>query len=133
MNQAVSWLPVDRAANSVLEILLHDGQLNNFLHLENPVRQSMRDISMTMARALRLPNPDGIPFDQWLEKARQVGSLQSLEQFFSDHFRDLAHGAVTLDTQKSRLLSKELQGSTSISDGLLVRYIERWRKEGFLQ
>lgn len=115
------------------EILLHDGQLDRFLHLENPARQSMRDVSTAMAQALRLPNPDGIPFDQWLVKARQVGSLQSLEQFFSEHFRDLAHGAVTLDTQKSRLLSRELQGSTSLNNDLLVRYIERWQKEGFLQ
>lgn len=93
----------------------------------------MGEISGTMAQALQLSNPDGIPFDQWLEKARQVGSLQSLEQFFSDHFRDLAHGAVTLDTQKARLLSKELRESTGIGEGLLVRYVERWREEGFLQ
>ncbi|KAK7756911.1 putative secondary metabolism biosynthetic enzyme [Diatrype stigma] len=133
MNGAVSWLPVDRAANSLSEILLHDGRLDRYLHLESPIRQPMREISATMAHALQLPNPEGIPFDQWLEKARQVGSLQSLEQFFSDHFRDLAHGAVTLDTHKARLLSKQLRESTSVGENLLVRYIERWRKEGFLR
>ena len=116
-----------------MEILLHDGQLDRFLHLENPARQSMREISMVMAQALRLPIPDGIPFEQWLEKARRAGSLQSLEAFFSDHFRDLAHGAVTLDTQKARSISKELQEATSISRDVLIRYVERWRNEGFLQ
>lgn len=86
-----------------------------------------------MAQALQLPNPNGIPFEQWLEKARQAGSLQSLEAFFSDHFRDLANGVVTLDTQKARAVSKVLKGATTVSHNILVRYIERWRKEGFLQ
>ncbi|RYP83571.1 hypothetical protein DL769_001325 [Monosporascus sp. CRB-8-3] len=133
LNGTVSWLPVDRAAASVVEILLYDGHLGRFLHLENPVRQSMADISAIMAQALRLPNSSAIPFDQWLEKARQTGSLGSLEAFFADHFRDLAHGAVILDTQKSKSISKTLKRTTSIDQDLLVRYIKRWQKEGFIQ
>ena len=131
--QAISWLPVDRAANSLVEILLHSGQLDRFLHVENPTRQPMSEIAATMAQALRLSNTEGIPFDQWLDKARKAGSLHSLEAFFSEHFRELAHGAVTLDTRKSTSVSEVLRRSSSISKDLSVRYIERWRKEGFLQ
>ena len=116
-----------------MEILLYNGQLDRFLHVENPTRQPMSDISAAMAQALRLSNTEGIPFDQWLDKARNSGTLQSLERFFSEHFRELAHGAVTLDTHKSTAVSAVLRGSSSISNELSVRYIERWRKEGFLQ
>lgn len=93
----------------------------------------MSEISTAMAQALRLSNTEGIPFDQWLDKALKAGSLQSLEAFFSEHFRELAHGAVTLDTRKSTSLSEVLRESSGISEDLLIRYIERWRKEGFLQ
>jgi hypothetical protein len=123
---------VDRAAHSLVEISLHEGQPCPFLHLENPIRQSMQDIATIMARELRLPTPSGIPFIQWLEKCKEIDSLGSLETFFTEHFRDLAHGAVVLDTKKSRSISRSLRGVSGISKDLLIKYIARWRLEEFI-
>jgi hypothetical protein len=130
----VSWLPVDHAAQSLVSMLFHAGDLPRFLHLENPIRQSMTDIFTVMARELGLEKgSEVLPFEEWLQRASATGSIASLEPFFRDHFRSLGHGSVVLDTSKARTVSRSLRGVGAIGHGLLGEYIRRWRREGFLQ
>ncbi|KAJ8133349.1 hypothetical protein O1611_g272 [Lasiodiplodia mahajangana] len=98
-----SWIPVDRAASSLSEILLYRGKINSFLHLENPIRQPLKDIFTIMAHELHLEQPFMIPFEQWLQRATTAGEIRSLESFYAVHFHDLAGGAVTLDTANAPL------------------------------
>ncbi|KAI0103345.1 hypothetical protein GGR51DRAFT_573268 [Nemania sp. FL0031] len=130
---AASWIPVDRAASSLSEMLLHRGRINNFLHLETPVRQLLNDIFTIMAHELRLQRPFVIPFDQWLRRATLAGEIRSLESFYTDHFRDLAGGAVTLDTAKARGVSNCLMQSGGIQKELIIEYVHRWQRDGFLK
>ncbi|GAP82675.2 putative L-aminoadipate-semialdehyde dehydrogenase large subunit [Rosellinia necatrix] len=130
---AASWMPVDRAAHALNEILLSEGATDSFLHLENPVRQPLRDVFTIMAHELRLSRPFVIPFDQWLERVTKSGEIRSLESFFKDHFHELAGGAVTLDTVKGRAMSKCLKGSGALEKELIIEYLQRWRHEGFLE
>ncbi|ROT35236.1 acetyl-CoA synthetase-like protein [Sodiomyces alkalinus F11] len=129
---SISWLPVDRAAKSVGEMLLHSGTVERFLHLENPVRQPMADVCTIMANELGLA-AQHMPFDEWLQRADEVGATRSLESFFKNHFRTLASGAVVLDTSKARTISATLRGSGGLPRDLVVEYIKRWRQQGFLQ
>ncbi|KAI1762633.1 hypothetical protein GGR53DRAFT_500986 [Hypoxylon sp. FL1150] len=129
----MSWIPVDRAAQSLIEMALHEGSVDRFVHLENPIRQSISNAFTIMGYEMRLSSPVLLPYEQWVKKATEVGAIRSLELFFKDHFRELAEGGVTLDTTKARALSKTLTGSGGVGRELLIEYINRWRRDGFLK
>jgi hypothetical protein len=103
-----------------------------YLHIENPIRQRMSDITAIWAHELGFTSRNAIPFEEWIQRCRDADSLGSLEDFFSNHFRDLAEGSVLLDTTKSRSISGTLRGVSSISKDLLIKYINRWRLESFI-
>ncbi|KAI1132516.1 hypothetical protein F5Y10DRAFT_261227 [Nemania abortiva] len=128
-----SWIPVDRAASSLSEVLLCRGKINNFLHLENPVRQPLKDIFTIMAHEMRLQRPYIIPLEQWLQRAAMTGEIRSLESFYKDHFQELAGGAVTLDTAEARALSNRLRCSCGLQKELIIEYVQRWQRDGFLK
>ncbi|KAI0551133.1 hypothetical protein F4679DRAFT_594173 [Xylaria curta] len=128
-----SWMPVDRAASSLSEILMCRGKTSNFLHLENPVRQPLKDIFTIMASELRLQRPFMVPFEQWLQSVTTAGEIRSLESFYKDHFHQLAGGTVTLDTVKARTLSNGLMRSGGLDKDLIIEYVRRWQRNGFLK
>lgn len=111
---------------------LHVGDVPRFLHLENPVRQPMADILTFIAAELGLPAKT-IPYEEWLQRCLDAGSLRSLEGFFKEHFRALANGSVVLDTRMARTVSATLRGSGGVPQELVMRYVARWRKDGFLE
>ncbi|KAJ2995082.1 hypothetical protein NUW58_g1377 [Xylaria curta] len=127
-----SWMPVDRAASCLSEILMRGGKVDNFLHLENPVRQPLKDIFTIMAHEMGLSRPFVIPFEKWLQRVTVTGEVGSLGSFLTDHFDELAGGAVTLDTAKARALSNRLAGSSALDKELIVDYLKRWQHDGFL-
>ncbi|XXH03672.1 hypothetical protein Hte_010077 [Hypoxylon texense] len=129
----MSWIPVDRAAQSLVEMALHRGNVDRFVHLENPVRQSMSNAFTIMGYEMQLSSPILIPYEQWVKRVTEIGAIRGLELFFKDHFRDLAEGGVILDTTKARALSKTLAGSSGVGRELLIEYLNRWRRDGFLK
>ena len=126
----MSWLPVDRAGRSLVEIMFCPNKLDSFLHLENPTRQPARDIMTIMAYELGIADNGLMPFDEWKRKAAELGVIESLSDFFGDHFRALALGSIVLDTTKARAASGTLRGSSALSRDLLVKYLERWTEQG---
>lgn len=131
--KVASWIPVDRAASSLSEMLMRKGKINNFLHLENPVRQPLKDIFTIMGHEMRLQRPFMISFEEWLQRVTKAGEIRSLENFYKDHFHELAGGAVTLDTTKARTLSKSLMCSGGLQKELIIEYVHRWQRDGFLK
>lgn len=128
----MSWLPVDRAAKSLVEMTLHVGDVPRFLHLENPVRQPMADIMTFIAAELGV-RAKPLPYEEWLQLCLDAGVLSSLEEFFKEHFRSLSSGSVVLDTQMARAVSGTLRGSGGVPQEMAMRYVARWRKNGFLE
>jgi hypothetical protein len=126
-------MPVDRAAHSLAEMLLRRGKTDNFVHLENPVRQPLKDIFTIMAHELQLSRPFLIPYEEWLQRATAAGEIRSLESFYKDHFHELAGGVVMLDTVKARSFSKCLKGSGAVARDLIIDYVRRWQRDGFLE
>lgn len=135
----VSWLPVDRAARALLEILLfHDSSdtpLPRFLHLENPVRQPIQDIFVLAGRHFGWPAMRPLEqCDEWLRRAVEAGVLEPhLEGFFKNDFQDLANGGLVLDTTRARALSRTLRGTGAVESDLVVDYLRRWQQDGTLE
>ncbi|KAI1145783.1 hypothetical protein F4825DRAFT_442844 [Nemania diffusa] len=128
----ISWLPADHAAQSLVDILLHGGDIGSrFLHLENPIRQPMQDVIAIMGDELGLARPYTRPLDEWIARATELGAIRSLEGFFADHYLDLAQGAVSLATDRARAVSQTLRGQSAVPKEMLVRYVRDWRREGF--
>ncbi|KAH7036703.1 hypothetical protein B0J12DRAFT_581494 [Macrophomina phaseolina] len=73
-----------------------------------------------------------IPFEAWLQRMAATGVAASLTDFFQNDFRALANGSVVLDTRAAREASAHLRGCGGLSRELIVEYIGRWKKSGFL-
>ncbi|KAI0437521.1 hypothetical protein F4803DRAFT_565987 [Xylaria telfairii] len=69
----------------------------------------------------------------WLQRMTKAGESRSLESFYKDHFHELAGGAVTLDTTKARALSNSLMWSGGLQKELIIEYVHRWQRDGFLK
>lgn len=119
-------------------MLLHPAEVPRFVHLENPVRQPIRDLITIMARELGMaPNRAAgtlLPFEEWLKRAVDSGVMvSSLEGFFRKHFRVLGQGTIVLDTVKARRISKSLRSHSGVGKGVVEGYVRKWKGEGFLK
>lgn len=130
--QEFSWLPVDRAARSLVDILFHVEAANSaYFHLDNPTRQPLSALGAFVVEELGLKE-GCIPFEDWLERMAATGHAASLVDFFRNDFEALASGSVVLDTPVARAASIHLRGSGGLSKDVIVEYIRRWRKLGYL-
>ncbi|KAF2280128.1 acetyl-CoA synthetase-like protein [Westerdykella ornata] len=128
----MSWLPMDRAAKSLVDILFSESPSGSFTcNLENPVRQPMSDLGAFVVHELKLADKM-IAFDAWLGRVSNTGYAASLLDFFRNDFQALANGDVILDTTVARSVSTHLRASGAISKDLIVEYIRRWREIGHL-
>jgi hypothetical protein len=114
----------------LIDILFQHDKAPLVLHVENPVRQNADNIMNRLASALGLSAARKIPYQEWLRKVSNLGAFDSLIDFFTNDFQDLALGKVKLDTKKAMHCSKTLQESRGVDDDLLVEYIRRWEKQG---
>ncbi|RPB17548.1 acetyl-CoA synthetase-like protein [Morchella conica CCBAS932] len=138
----LSWIPVDRAAKVVIELLLQPTKPAPVYHLENPMRQPWMDILTLLSRALDLKSseegkPAVIPFDQWLDKVRSIDDYEknpagNVVKFLEEEFTSMASGAVILDTQKARGASDTLANSGGIEKKHIDLYVNYWRSIGHL-
>ncbi|KAF2818865.1 putative NRPS-like enzyme [Ophiobolus disseminans] len=127
-----SWLPVDRAARSLVDILFYgDAAKSAYYHLENPIRQPLSALGAFVVEELGLKE-GCIPFEAWLERMAATGHAASLVDFFKNNFQALASGNVVLDTRATRMASIHLRGSGGLSRNLIVEYVRRWRRSGYL-
>ncbi|KAI1261342.1 hypothetical protein F5Y18DRAFT_419522 [Xylariaceae sp. FL1019] len=70
---------------------------------------------------------------QWLERATAAGGTGSLDSFYKQHFSQLASGLVVLDTTNARAVSPSLARSGGLEKDLVMKYVDRWRRAGFLE
>jgi hypothetical protein len=141
--QSFSWIPIDIAAKSIIEILFShaDSTVKDIVyHIENPIRQAWKPLLPVLARKLRLKTPLPIPFRIWLERASSLSSAEAdmgyihhLLPFLQEEFQVLSSGGVVLDTTRARLVSRSLRACDGVTIELLDRYLESWRRDHFLQ
>ncbi len=138
LDGTLSWYPVNEVAATLGELLISDTASDLIYHIENPSRQSWKDMIATLARALDI-SPDGIiPFDSWTAKVREFGgstqenpALQLID-FFEHYFVSMSCGGLMLETSKTMRHSKTLETSGPVGSELVLRYINAWKQSGFL-
>ncbi|KAK0760792.1 hypothetical protein N5P37_005728 [Trichoderma harzianum] len=126
----ISWLPVDRASRSLIDILFQHDKVPLVLHVENPVQQNADSIMNTLVDALGLSPDRKMPYQEWLRKVLSLGVFDSLIDFLTNDFQDLALGEIRLDTKKAIYYSKTLQESQGVNNDVLIEYIRRGEKQG---
>jgi hypothetical protein len=130
--KSYSWLPVNRAAKVVVELLFQQGPSKSaFYHIENPIRQSNQDLAVILQHELGLTGPL-LPFDVWLSRVRDTGDAKELLEFFENDFERLSGGTISLDTRVARLGSPTLKRTSGVKKELIVKYVENWKAMGFL-
>lgn len=90
-----------------------------------------------VSKELGLPEPI-TAFDEWLESVISRGSndedypVQQLYLFFKSYFQTAACGRVVLDTQVAARLSNQLRGFGALDEPVVRKYVEHWKKTGYL-
>ncbi|KAJ5131411.1 Type I Iterative Polyketide synthase (PKS) [Penicillium bovifimosum] len=136
----LSWCPVNDVAATLGELLLvtETRTSDPFYHIENPTRQSWREMIEILSDALRMPRGNLIPFKDWLDAVRGFeGSIKDnpakpLADFLSQNFVRMSCGGLILDTTRSRAHSPTLRELGRVSSELVLKYIQAWKNMGFL-
>lgn len=137
-------MPVNRAAAVIAELLFSSG-FQPIYHMENPSRQSWRDVLENLASILNSNNQPQlcqplpiIPFATWLSRVQELGNDQEhnyalkVMPFLEHDFIRTASGVVVLGMTNAKLDSPTLVNSTALDRKHLEEYCDYWRKQGFL-
>lgn len=134
MLQTFSWIPVDRTAQVLSEVLLNTEPSSTAFHLENPIRQSWHDALTIISRELNLPKNGSLPFDEWLDEVCAASEIrpgdnpvQKLSEFFKTNFKRMSTGTVTLATDNTRAASPSLQSLGEVQQETIAGYVKYWR------
>ena len=131
--QTLSWLPVDRAARVISQLLLRPLPEKLFFHVENPVRQPWSDAITIIERKLGILSANRLPFITWLKQAMDKDAINpSLLDFLKNHFLHMSGGGIVLDTKNSRTVSPTLKASGAVEMDTINLYIDYWRSIDYL-
>lgn len=137
--QTASWIPVNRAAKVVSELLFAPTTSPNpIFHLENPTRQSWLDIFSVISCSIGAPSDLGfLPFEHWLDLVKDNSDSANnpcakIIPFLEQEFLHMATGDVVLDTTHTRSVSATLAGSQALSEEHLRKFVDYWKREKFI-
>ena len=140
LHGTLSWIPVDYAAQVLVELLFASSSEQCIFHLENPIRQSWHEVLTTVASELRIAETSFLPYSEWLARVLAIpddrideNPVKKLAGFFTGDFEHMAGGGIIMDTGKARKASQCLRGINAIDEDLVVAYVARWREAGFLK
>jgi hypothetical protein len=130
----VTWLPVDVAAASLLELTRSDYPV---LHLVSPRPTPWNDIVSTFSTQLR--NIPIIQLEDWIARLRDVAvkvdedgtdAALILQEFFE---RGNFTGGANLSTERSVSASPVLANTEPIQKKDVEAYLAYWQKVGFIK
>jgi thioester reductase-like protein/acyl carrier protein len=138
------WLPVDKCAAVVVDLLDIDGCRDDateaypVYHVDNPVGQPWREMSTVLAAALHIPPHGIVPFDEWIRRVRRSSLLPAENPaalalgFLESHFERMACGGIVLDTRRASEHSKTMAAQGPVSAEVVRSYVSSWKAMGFL-
>ena len=135
----LSWYPVNAVAATLGELLMSDSTPHPIYHIENPKRQPWREMIGLLSSELGVPRENTISFEQWTERVGQwkgpaaENPAGHLDDFYKEHFVRMSCGDMVLDTNKCREHSETLRGAKALDSDLVRKYIDTWKKVGFLR
>ncbi|KAL8861119.1 MAG: hypothetical protein Q9178_002333 [Gyalolechia marmorata] len=129
----LSWLPVDKAARTVADLLLGPGTQGLVYHVENPVRQSWTDVCTVLEYNLGIAPRSRLPYWEWLEKVSKLEeSPADLMDFLRNDFLQMSGGSMILDTKECRVRSRTLSSAGAVKPSEIGLYLSFWRRCGYL-
>ncbi|KAL4875053.1 hypothetical protein BJY04DRAFT_233099 [Aspergillus karnatakaensis] len=143
------WVPVDTVAMTMVDLLLPElrdedtGRTPDaypVYHIDNPIGQPWKEMSLMLSNALEIPTDRIIPYRQWLEllrhsplnRERDIPAVKIME-FFTGSFEHMACGGLILDTRLSEEHSKTMAAQGPINAELVLKYVQSWKQMGFLK
>ena len=136
---SLSWLPVDMI-DTVCELLLASDTRRVVYHVENPVRHAWSDVLDVFATELGLTSaarlPPGKRLDQVCTSAdtdEEANLAKGLAESFRKVFERVAYRKDALSTDQAREYSLTLRHAEDVQDGVMKRFVERWRRTGHVK
>ncbi|KAK2608938.1 hypothetical protein QQS21_002514 [Conoideocrella luteorostrata] len=137
----LSWLPLEEAAASLSDLLLHDGlDCHAVYHVDNPIRRDWKDMITVLAEALGIPEKAVIPLTEWLRRVQIFPGENPWDNpaakamdFFEHKFQHMSCGGVTMATDNAREHSETLRNVRPVSDDVVKKYFQVWKTTGFLR
>ncbi|KAK0221405.1 hypothetical protein IW262DRAFT_897554 [Armillaria fumosa] len=124
----LSWLPVNRAGQIVVELLFSD-RFKSIYHMENPARQEWTEVIDNLSDILGIPVLD---YAEWLERVRGNEQVNKLIGFLERDFERMASGGVVLGTEEAKKDSRGMRESGIVGRKEVEEYVNYWRGVGVL-
>ncbi|KAL9629234.1 MAG: hypothetical protein Q9204_005391 [Flavoplaca sp. TL-2023a] len=136
----LSWTPVDLVAATLSDLAFQSSAPPApIYHIDNPVRQPWQKMITLWGTTLGIPLSNIVPFDEWVRRVRHFpGSTEKdnpaykLVDFLDGNFLRMSCGGLLLDTTRARSHSATLAAVGPVSDDVALRYIQYWKRIGFL-
>ncbi|MCJ1378978.1 hypothetical protein MMC17_002077 [Xylographa soralifera] len=134
----LSWTPVDDVAETLVDLAFVDDPYPIY-NIDNPVRQQWQDMLPVLADVLDIPRDNIIPFEEWVDLVRNSPDVvekdnpaSKLIDFLDSNFLRMSCGGLLLETTKAREHSKTLRAVGPVSADVTRKFVEYWKKTGFL-
>lgn len=140
LHGVMQWVPVDHCGAIVADFALNPEAVHPIYHIDNPVGQPWKNMSPVLARALSIPAGNIIPFQNWIKRVRTSPLPESdnpaarpgMAEFLAGHFERMSCGGLILDVSRAKEHSATIAAEGPVSLDLAVKYVESWRRMGFL-
>lgn len=135
MDTIIDWIPVDYAAQTIADIMLHTAYLStnrdqSVYHIVNPRLIQWDDVLQAMKEA-------GMTFDivsppEWVESLAQddKNPAYTLMGFYETNFKD-AFKMPVWKTTKTTTLAPILDKTPVVDASLFGKFLKRWQSVGF--
>jgi acyl transferase domain-containing protein/thioester reductase-like protein/acyl carrier protein/SAM-dependent methyltransferase len=140
----LSWTPVDQVASTLVDLAFLPAAENPYpiYHIDNPIRQSWKEMVPMLANALCIPPTGVIPFDDWVQRVKDhpchvegpdgENPAILLIDFLDANFLRMSCGGLLLETKKTREHSSTLANVGPVSEEVTELFVESWKEMGFL-
>ena len=140
----LSWTPVDEVASTLVDLVSLPTTETPYpiYHIDNPIRQTWKEMIPILAGALDIPSTHVIPFKDWVQRVkdhpRQVEGPEGenpailLIDFLDANFLRMSCGGLLLETKKAREHSRTLASVGPVSDEVTKLFVDSWKQTGFL-
>lgn len=140
LDGVLQWVPVDHCGAVSADLVMNSAAEHPVYHIDNPVGQPWRDMSLVLARALGIPRDSIVPFKSWIHRVRtsplsdtdNPAARPGMVDFLASNFERIAGGALILDVAKAKEHSVTMAAEGPVSAELAIKYVDAWREMGFL-
>lgn len=134
---------MDLSAAVMADLVLNPSASHLVYHVDNPVGQPWSEMNRLLARALGIPeSTDLIPLKEWIRRVRASPLVPETEnpaarpgmpEWLDTNFERMACGGLILDTEQAQAHSNTMAKDVGpVSEEVMSKFVEYWRKVGFL-